>query len=62
MQQTFPLDALDLDRSILEPLHRQLYHALRGLIQGGSLPAGSKLPSTIWLARLAMNGSTASPR
>ena len=50
MQQTFPLDALDLDRSILEPLHRQLYHALRGLIQGGGLPAGSKLPSTRSLA------------
>jgi len=50
MQQTFPLDALELDRAMPEPLHRQLYQALRGLIQGGSLPAGSKLPSTRSLA------------
>jgi len=50
MSQAFPLDALSLDRSRGEPLHRQLYRALRSLIGERALGAGSELPSTRSLA------------
>jgi GntR family transcriptional regulator/MocR family aminotransferase len=58
MRQTFPLDALVLDRTLAEPLHRQLYQGLRNLIRDSGLPAGSELPSTRALAsdlRVARN-------
>ena len=50
MRQAFPLDALVLDRTRGEPLHRQLYRALGQLIKERGLPAGSELPSTRSLA------------
>jgi GntR family transcriptional regulator/MocR family aminotransferase len=50
MRRAVPLDALVLDRAAAEPLHRQLYKALRALIQDDILRAGSELPSTRVLA------------
>ncbi|MDQ0473268.1 rhizopine catabolism transcriptional regulator MocR [Labrys wisconsinensis] len=50
MRQAFALDALALDRTRGEPLHRQLYRALAALIAEHTLPAGSELPSTRDLA------------
>ncbi|WP_448949968.1 rhizopine catabolism transcriptional regulator MocR [Labrys neptuniae] len=55
---TFPLDALAPDRTSQIPLHRQLYQALKTLIQERTLAAGTALPSTRWLAhdlRIARN-------
>ncbi|WP_084564817.1 PLP-dependent aminotransferase family protein [Pseudoxanthobacter soli] len=48
--ESFPLEALMLDRAAATPLHRQLYAALRSLIEQGVLVAGSALPSTRTLA------------
>ncbi|WP_210494067.1 PLP-dependent aminotransferase family protein [Microvirga antarctica] len=62
MAQTFPLFALSLDRTSSVPLHRQLYEALRDLIQRRALPAGADLPSTRALAQdlgIARNTVTA---
>ncbi|MCX5494422.1 PLP-dependent aminotransferase family protein [Kaistia dalseonensis] len=50
MRQSFPLESLMLSRTSAVPLHRQLYEALRGLIQDRTLAAGSALPSTRALA------------
>jgi GntR family transcriptional regulator / MocR family aminotransferase len=46
MRQAFPLDAIVLDRTRSEALHRQLYRALSQLIKDRVLDAGSELPST----------------
>src|SRR4051794_7445195 len=45
-----PTPFVALDPAHRDPLHRQLYDALRGAIVGGRLPAGSRLPSTRELA------------
>lgn len=50
MRQTFPLDLLVLDRTLDEPLHRQLYRRLRGMIEARELPPGFEIPSTRTLA------------
>jgi GntR family transcriptional regulator/MocR family aminotransferase len=47
----FPLDILVLDRSSAEPLHRQLYSALRQAILDGALRSSFSLPPTRTLAR-----------
>jgi GntR family transcriptional regulator/MocR family aminotransferase len=49
-RQSFPLDAVTLDRSLDTPLHRQLYNGLRRMIEERSLAAGSSLPSSRLLA------------
>ena len=49
-RQSFPLDALSLDRTLDTPLHRQLYNGLRKMIEERSLAAGSALPSSRFLA------------
>ncbi|WP_413991451.1 PLP-dependent aminotransferase family protein [Labrys okinawensis] len=57
-RRTFPLDALALDRTSRAPLHRQLYLALKTLIQERTLPPETALPSTRSLAhdlRIARN-------
>jgi len=46
MRQSFPLDAVVLDRTLGEALHRQLYRAISQLIKDRVLHAGSELPST----------------
>jgi GntR family transcriptional regulator/MocR family aminotransferase len=46
----FPFDLLAVERGAAEPLHRQLYAALRDLIADGRLAAGSGLPATRTLA------------
>src|SRR5262245_11188011 len=59
MREAFPLDALSLDRSRVEPLHRQVYQALSDLIRDRTLAAGSTLPSTRSLASdLAVSRNT----
>ncbi|MFO1061213.1 MAG: PLP-dependent aminotransferase family protein [Dongiaceae bacterium] len=45
-----PLDLLAVDRTSREPLHRQLYVAIRELIRAGRLSAGHGLPATRSLA------------
>src|SRR5215470_3851431 len=50
VRQSFPLDALVLDRALDAPLHRQLYNGLRKMIEERSLAAGSALPSSRSLA------------
>jgi GntR family transcriptional regulator / MocR family aminotransferase len=58
MMHVLLTDCLDLDRTLEEPLHRQLYRHLRRLIEERVLPAGSKLPSSRSLAselRIARN-------
>lgn len=58
MMHVLLTDCLDLDRSLDEPLHRQLYRHLRRLIEERVLPAGSRLPSSRALAselRIARN-------
>ena len=50
MKQTFPLDLLVLDRTLDEPLHRQLYLRLRAMIETRKLPPGIEIPSTRSLA------------
>jgi GntR family transcriptional regulator/MocR family aminotransferase len=50
MRRAFPFDALVIDRDAAEPMHRQLYKALRSLIQDDILRAGWTLPSTRELA------------
>lgn len=50
MSESFPLESLTLVRISPVPLHRQLYEALRRLIQERILAAGSGLPSTRCLA------------
>jgi len=49
-RQSFPLDAILLDRTLETPLHRQLYNVLRKMIEERSLSAGSALPSSRGLA------------
>jgi GntR family transcriptional regulator/MocR family aminotransferase len=44
------LDMLSVDRASDEPMHRQIYNALRRLILDGRIPAQSLLPSTRSLA------------
>ncbi len=61
-KQSFPIDALGLDRGHSTPLHQQLYRALRSLIAGRILRPGTALPSSRCLAqdlRLARNTVTA---
>lgn len=45
-----PMPFIVLDPGHRDPLHRQLYHAIRAAIVSGRLPAGSRLPSTRALA------------
>lgn len=62
MPESFPLEALMLDRDAGLPLHRQLYAALRALIEQGVLAAGTALPSTRTLSldlEIARNTVTA---
>ncbi|MDR6294568.1 MULTISPECIES: rhizopine catabolism transcriptional regulator MocR [Inquilinus] len=62
MRRSVPLDALVLDRLSPVALHRQLYLALRRLIQDRTLAAGTALPSTRGLSQdlaLARNTVTA---
>ena len=40
------LAGLELDRAAAQPLHRQLYAQLRSQILAGTLPSGTRLPST----------------
>jgi GntR family transcriptional regulator/MocR family aminotransferase len=44
------LDLIAIERGTAEPLHRQLYHALRGAIENRTLRAGTELPSARALA------------
>lgn len=50
IRESFPLDMLAVDRASPVPLHRQLHRALVGMIQDGTLAAGTVLPSTRELA------------
>ena len=51
--------ALDLDRSSIVPIYRQMYERLRDQILAGALPEGARLPPERALAeRLAVNRST----
>jgi GntR family transcriptional regulator / MocR family aminotransferase len=50
-KQSFPLDALSLDRGRSLPLHRQLYAALRSQIADRTLQPGTMLPSSRSLAQ-----------
>ena len=50
-KQSFPLDALSLDRGRSLPLHRQLYAALRSQIADRTLQPGTTLPSSRSLAQ-----------
>lgn len=50
-RQSFPLDALNLDRAHATPLHRQLYRALRALIADRTLKPDTALPSSRALAQ-----------
>src|SRR5690242_4841149 len=62
MGRTLPLYCIRLDQDSAVPLHRQLYEALKDLIQGRVLPAGAGLPSTRSLAQdlgIARNTVTA---
>ena len=43
---------LSIDRHSSEPLHRQVYSAVRQAIANGEFPAGSKLPSTRAMAEM----------
>ena len=45
-ERIFPIDTIALDRSSKPPLQRQLYQALKDLIETRAIPAGSVLPST----------------
>lgn len=48
-----------IDRTGLEPLHRQIYHCLACAIVDGTIPAGGRLPSTRALAlRLRVSRNT----
>jgi GntR family transcriptional regulator/MocR family aminotransferase len=49
-RQAFPMDALAIDRSADEPIHRQLYRQIAAMIRGRRLAPGSELPSTRALA------------
>ena len=40
------LAGLELDRAAAQPLHQQLYSQLRTQILTGSVPSGTRLPST----------------
>lgn len=51
LRDAFPLDMLTVDRSSREPLQRQLYRSLAGMIRERVLPAGLELPSTRSLAQ-----------
>ena len=51
MKQSFPLDSVSLDRSLLVPLHRQLYGHLRHMIEERVLAPGHALPSSRSLAQ-----------
>lgn len=51
MKQSFPLDSVSIDRSLTVPLHRQLYLALRRMIDERVLAAGHALPSSRALAQ-----------
>lgn len=50
MRASYPLDFLQLDAGVREPLHRQLCDQLRELILEGTLPGGAGLPSIRALA------------
>jgi GntR family transcriptional regulator / MocR family aminotransferase len=51
--------ALPIDRGAGEPLHRQIYFAIRQAILGGALRPGARLPATRGLARqLAVSRNT----
>ncbi|UUO06677.1 PLP-dependent aminotransferase family protein [Blastopirellula sp. J2-11] len=49
--QRFQFDTLEIDRSVTQPLHRQLESQLRDAIRAGRLRPGEKLPSTRGLCR-----------
>src|SRR6266702_8884178 len=49
-RQAFPMDALVIDRTIDEPIHRQLYRQIASMIRDRRLTPGSELPSTRALA------------
>ena len=46
----YPTPFIHLDAALAEPLHRQLYDAIRAAIVSGKLPAGARLPSSRTLA------------
>lgn len=50
MKQLFPLDSIRLEPGASEPLHRQLYWALRKMIENAQLAPGFELPSTRTMA------------
>ena len=50
-RSTLIFDTLAIDRTLAQPLHRQIYELLRGYILGGRLAAGSSLPATRTLAQ-----------
>lgn len=50
-RQAFPMDALVIDRTIGEPIHRQLYRQIASMICDRRLAPASELPSTRALAK-----------
>lgn len=49
-RQAFPMDAIVIDRTIAEPIQRQLYRQIASMIRDNRLTPGSELPSTRALA------------
>ncbi|TPK73843.1 PLP-dependent aminotransferase family protein [Mesorhizobium sp. B2-4-18] len=49
-RQGFPMDALMINRTVDEPIHRQLYRQIAAMIRERRLAPGSELPSTRALA------------
>ncbi len=51
MSDSFDLSTIELDRSGVDPLQKQLFHGLRRAMLSAELPPGARLPATRTLAQ-----------